>query len=111
MKAFEISDLIDEQNRSGHDYIEFLRVHALSAGIYVLAAGAVDRQQPHTEDEIYYVLSGRSSILVGDENREVQAGSLIYIKANVKHRFHSIHEELRLLVIFAPAENTNASIH
>ncbi len=108
MEAFEIGQLISEQDQANQDYLEFLKVPALSAGLYMLAAGAVDRQEPHTEDEIYYVISGRGSILVGTENRAVQAGSLIYVQANVEHRFHSITEDLRLLVLFAPAEYTNA---
>src|SRR5579864_7633525 len=104
MEAFEIDRLMAEQKRAQQDYLEFLNVPALSAGLYMLAAGAVDGQQPHTEDEIYYVISGRASIRVGDEDCAVQAGSLIYVPANVEHRFHSISEELRLLVLFAPAE-------
>jgi hypothetical protein len=63
MEAFEIGQLISEQDQSNQDYLEFLKVPALSAGLYMLAAGAVDRQEPHTEDEIYYVISGRGSTL------------------------------------------------
>ena len=106
MEAFELVDLIDRQNQSGQDYIEFLRVPSLSAGLYILPAGATDTQKPHTEDEIYYVISGRASILVDQDSRPVQAGSLVFVKANVVHRFHNITEDLRVLVIFAPAEYT-----
>lgn len=109
MENFTISDLIDRQRQSGQDYLEFLKVPDLSVGLYTLAPGSVDRQQPHTEDEIYYVLAGSATILVGDENREVAAGSLIYVPANAEHHFHTIIEELRLLVVFAPAEYTNAT--
>jgi mannose-6-phosphate isomerase-like protein (cupin superfamily) len=108
MQAFDIATLVKEQHQSGQDYLEFLRVPDLSVGLYRLPAGGVDRQEPHTEDEIYYVLSGRAAILVGAENRDVSAGSLIYVPANVEHRFHSIAEHLQLLVVFAPAEYTHA---
>ena len=108
MQAFEITDLVSRQNQSGQDYLEFLKVPNLSVGLYTLPAGGVDKQTPHTEDEIYYVLGGSATILVGDENREVSTGSLIYVPANVEHNFHSIINELRLLVVFAPAEYTNA---
>ena len=64
-------------------------------------------QQPHSEDEVYYVISGRASFRAGAEERSVQVGSILYVKANVEHRFHSISEDLRVLVIFAPAEYTN----
>lgn len=104
MKAFEIKDIAAERMGAGKAYLEFLREPALSVGLYVLLAGAVDPQQPHTEDEVYYVLSGRGAISVGDEEREVEAGTVVYVAAKVAHRFHSIIEDLSVLVFFAPAE-------
>jgi mannose-6-phosphate isomerase-like protein (cupin superfamily) len=104
MDAFEFSQLVEAQQKSGKLYLEFLRVPALSAGVYVLPAGQPDPQQPHSEDEVYYVVSGRGMIRVAEEDRRVQAGSVIYVAAGVEHRFHSITEDLRILVFFAPAE-------
>jgi mannose-6-phosphate isomerase-like protein (cupin superfamily) len=108
MEAYELAHLIDQLNQSGQDYLEFLRVPSLSAGLYMLAAGAVDMQEPHTEDEVYHVISGRGFIRVDQESRPVEAGSLVFVKANVEHRFHTITEDLKVLVIFAPAEYTAA---
>ena len=108
MEAFKVTHLIDQQNQSRQDYLEFLRVTSLSAGLYMLAAGAVDMQEPHTEDEVYYIISGRGLIQVGDESHPVEAGTLVYVKANADHRFHTITEDLRVLVLFAPAEYTAA---
>jgi mannose-6-phosphate isomerase-like protein (cupin superfamily) len=108
MQAYELGHLIQQQNQTGQDYLEFLRVPSLSVGLYMLPAGAVDMQEPHTEDEIYYVISGRASIFVDQESRPVEAGSLVFVKANVEHRFHIITEDLKVLVIFAPAEYSAA---
>jgi mannose-6-phosphate isomerase-like protein (cupin superfamily) len=108
VEAFELTHLIDQQNQSGQDYLEFLRVPSLSTGLYMLAAGAVDTQEPHTEDEVYYIISGRGFIQVGSESHPVEAGTLVYVEANVEHRFHTIAEDLRVLVIFAPAEYSAA---
>ena len=105
---FETAQLIQEQEHSKQEYLEFLRVPALSAGLYSLPAGSIDMQQPHTEDEIYYVISGSAAFRAGSEERPVQAGSILYVKANIEHRFHSISEDLRVLVLFAPAEYSNA---
>src|SRR5256886_1465618 len=99
MEAYELVHLIDQQNQSGQDYLEFLRVPSLSAGLYMLAAGAVDMQEPHTEDEIYYVISGRGFIQVGQESRPIEVGSLLFVKAHIERRFHTITEDLRVLVI------------
>jgi len=108
VQAFEIAQLLSRQIPSDKLYIEFLRVSDLSMGLYVLPAGGIDPQSPHTEDEVYYVVSGKAKIRVGEEDRDVLAGSIVYVAKNVEHRFHSIEEELRLLVFFAPAENSNA---
>jgi len=85
-------------------YREFLRMPAMSAGLYVLPAGGVDPQRPHHEDEMYYVVRGRAHFKAGDEDREVRPGSVIYVAAEVEHRFYDIREEMAVLVFFAPAE-------
>lgn len=105
MNAFEISELIAKQQDSDELYLEFLRVPSLSMGLYVLPAGGTDPQQPHNEDEVYYVVAGRGMIRVADEDREVGPGSIVFVGAHVEHRFHSIDEALKILVFFAPAES------
>lgn len=104
MHAFELAELITQREWTSSAYLEFLNVSNLSMGLYALPAGGVDAQLPHTEDEVYYVVSGRAKIKVADENRDVQSGSVVYVAKNVEHRFHSIEQELTLLVFFAPAE-------
>jgi mannose-6-phosphate isomerase-like protein (cupin superfamily) len=104
MQAFDSTALIQELRQSGKRYLEFLRVPALSTGLYVLPADGVDPQQPHGEDEVYYVLSGRALIRVGNEDHTVGPGSVVFVPAAVAHRFHQIAEELVSLVFFAPAE-------
>ena len=104
MQAYELTQLISQQKDSNKLYLEFLKVPDMSMGLYVLPAGGTDPQSPHTEDEVYYVVSGRAKIKVSDEDRDVQAGSIVYVAKNVEHTFHSIDEELKVLVFFAPAE-------
>lgn len=107
MQAYELAQLISQRASSNKAYLEFLKVPDLSMGLYVLPANGVDSQSPHTEDEVYYVVSGKGKIKVADEDRDVRAGSIVYVAKNVEHRFHSIEEELTLLVFFAPAEYAN----
>jgi mannose-6-phosphate isomerase-like protein (cupin superfamily) len=104
MEAFTIEQLLAEQNAGGKLYHEFLRRESMSLGLYVLPAGGVDPQQPHDEDEVYYIVSGQGQIDVADETRSVQPGSIVFVAAHVPHKFHSITEELKILVFFAPAE-------
>ena len=107
MQAYELGQLISRREASNKLYLEFLKVPDLSMGLYVLTAGGTDPQSPHTEDEVYYVVSGKAQIKVADEDYAVEAGSIVYVAKNVEHRFHSIEEELTVLVFFAPAEYSN----
>ncbi|MCH8309940.1 MAG: cupin domain-containing protein [Chloroflexi bacterium] len=108
MDAFEFSELVRQQDQSGERYLEFLTVPTMSLGVYSLPAGGVDTQQPHTEDEIYYIVSGRSTISVDGEDRPVEPGSVVFVGAHVDHRFHTITEDMTILVVFAPARGSQA---
>jgi mannose-6-phosphate isomerase-like protein (cupin superfamily) len=103
-EVFTISELVAEGRVRARSYHEFLRVSALSAGVYVLPAGTADAQQPHRQDELYYVIRGKARIKSGDRHIPVQSGSVIYVEAGLEHRFIEIEEELQVLVMFAPAE-------
>jgi quercetin dioxygenase-like cupin family protein len=101
-----LSEVDQKRVESGKLYQEFLRVPAMSAGLYVLSAGATDLQRPHQEDEIYYVVRGHARFKADKkEDREVSAGSVVFVRAEVEHRFYDIAEELVVLVVFAPAES------
>ena len=64
-----------------------------------------DPQQPHRQDEVYFVVSGRAAITVGMETTQVARGSVVYVPAGVAHKFHHISEDLRVLVVFSPPES------
>ena len=108
MDAFDMSEIVDGHQKNGELYHEFLRAERLSVGLYVLAAGATDPQVPHTEDEIYYIVSGSGTIEVAGEHRLASAGSVIYVDAHVDHRFHSITADLSVIVVFAPPRRSLA---
>ena len=112
MDIWEMTELIAERKELGERYLEFFIAEAgtLSLGLYVLQAGDTDPQQPHTEDEIYYVVSGSAQIQVGDEDRELKPGSVVFVGTDVPHRFHSITETLTLLVVFAPPRRSRAAV-
>lgn len=92
----------------GVHWIEHLRSDLLSVGTYSIPAGGIDDQEPHTEDEIYFVASGAARFTSGDSTVEVGAGSTLFVPAREVHRFHDVTADLTLLVVFAPAEGTLA---
>jgi mannose-6-phosphate isomerase-like protein (cupin superfamily) len=90
-------------------YQEFLRSPDMSVGVYRLEPGAQDVQQPHAEDEVYYVLAGRAKFTAADTTVEVQPGLCLFVLAHEPHRFHDVVEALEVLVVFGPAEGSRSS--
>lgn len=111
MDSFELDQVRAARTAAGHLYHEFIRTHDLSVGLYELPAGSVDPQGPHTEDEVYHVISGRARLTVGADDEPVGPGSVIFVAADVVHRFHDITEDLSVLVFFGPAEYTHRADH
>ncbi len=101
-RAFEVDisklrrSLIESETR----YRSFLDRDGMSAGVYILPAGAIDRQQPHDRDEIYYVLSGRAQLVVEEDTLNVYPGAALFVAADAKHSFVNISERIELLVAF-----------
>lgn len=104
MPALQAQQLV----HSDEAYLEFLRRDSMSAGIYALEAGADDPQQPHGQDELYHVIEGRAVLEVDGDQRPVQPGTVVFVAAGTRHRFHSIAAKLVVLVVFAPAESGRA---
>ena len=102
---FEIDDLIKERQESKKSYLQFFDNSDLRTGIYHLKAGSRDGQSPHSEDEVYHVLSGKAQFTAGEEERELAAGSVIFVAKNIEHRFHDIEEDLTILVFFASSRD------
>lgn len=100
-QVFDLPELMQQLGNKPVQYREFLRVPALSCGLYRLSAGARDMQSPHDEDEVYYVLSGKAKMRLGDTERIVGPGSLLYVSATESHSFFEIEEDMTLLVLFA----------
>jgi hypothetical protein len=99
--AFDLTELAARRASIGDPWLEFFRTGTLRTGLYVLPAEGMDDQQPHAEDEVYYVIDGRAVLDIDGEDHPVAPGSVLYVRAQVPHRFHSIREELSVLVFFA----------
>jgi mannose-6-phosphate isomerase-like protein (cupin superfamily) len=103
VNVFDLSELLA---RLPERYLEFVRVSAFSVGIYVLDRGATDLQTPHSEDEVYYVVSGRAKMRTESEGDfksfDVSSGTIIFVPARVHHSFYDISERLAVLVFFGP---------
>jgi len=108
---FRLAEQLARLAANHHDFAEFFRAPSGSLSLTVARwpAGTIDDQQPHTEDEIYYVSAGRAVLTVGDERGDVGPGSVVFVAAGVEHRFSDIVEDLVTLVFWSPARQVSAS--
>lgn len=60
----------------------------------------VDRQQPHSRDEVYVVASGQGIFFDGEFRHVVNSGSFIYVRAGQVHRFEDFSSDFSVWVLF-----------
>lgn len=109
MDVYHVDEAHAKRKASVADYLELFKKATMSAGVYFLPKDAFDPQQPHKEDEMYYVISGRGKFTSDGETVDVQAGRVLFVAKQVGHRFHDITEDMTILVMFAPAEGSSKS--
>ena len=102
--AFQMAELEKQRAEKDQAYLSFLNRDSLSCGVYFLPKGGKDNQQPHKLDEVYYVKSGKGKLHVDGEDFDASPGDVLFVAAHAKHYFHSIEEDLTLLVFFSNAE-------
>lgn len=102
-EAFTVTELVERAVSEGKPWLAFLDRPSLSCGIYRLAAGGTDGQQPHKLDEVYYVIEGKGKLRAGDETFDAAPGSILYVQRDIEHRFLEIEEDLTILVFFSKA--------
>lgn len=100
LAAFDLDALKAELEPTGRPWLPFFKGKNVLTGLYMLKAGSEDRQNPHDTDEVYYVASGKAKFTAGEETVDVKAGSILFVKADVEHRFFEIEEDLVLVVFF-----------
>lgn len=81
------------------------QVHGFSIGMVVIPP--LGKAQPHkheTAQESWYVIEGRAIAVIGDEQKEVGEGDIIYGPENVEHYFINLDDKknFKALLILSP---------
>lgn len=80
-------------------------VPELSAHYYRLEEGQEDKQNPHHEDELYYVLQGSRDIEIKTNETVIvplKQGDLVFVPKHAAHKFTG-NGQISLLVFFGPS--------
>ena len=68
------------------------------------APRGIDRQQPHTRDELYVIAAGSGWFVNGDERHPFGVGDMLFVPAGVVHRFEDFTDDFATWVIFYAPE-------
>lgn len=82
----------------GERYVEALAHGSMRVGLY--APVARDPQSPHSQDELYIVLSGGAEFVRADESELCVAGDVLFVAAGVAHRFLHPSSDFSAWVVF-----------
>ena len=72
------------------------------------APRGVDRQTPHTQDELYLVVQGSGSFVCGDQRTAFGPGDVLFAPAGAVHRFEDFGDDSGVWVIFYSPEGGEA---
>ena len=97
---FHLDSLMQDLRANDKRWTSFIKGNNVLTGLYHLKAGREDRQQPHDTDEVYYVVEGKAKFIADDQETPVTKGSILFVKAEVSHRFAAIEEDLVIVVFF-----------
>jgi mannose-6-phosphate isomerase-like protein (cupin superfamily) len=71
-----------------------------SASVKMYAPQGRDLQQPHTRDELYFVVAGQAMFVNGAERHAFAPGDCPFVAAGVSHRFESFTPDFKTWVVF-----------
>ena len=90
----------------GREFVTLFRHGTLEVEFY--QPDGVDRQQPHTRDEVYVVVSGSGTFVNGDARHPFEAGEVLFVPAGVEHRFVDFTDDFATWVFFYGPEGGEA---
>lgn len=76
--------------------------------VKVYAPRGVDRQTPHTRDEIYVVMRGGGTFFDGEERRPFGLGDFLFAPAGTVHRFEDFSDDFAVWVMYFGPEGGEA---
>ena len=71
-----------------------------SLTVEIYAPRGSDPQNPHTRDEVYFVVAGMGEYVCGDTRQPFGPSDVLFAEAGVVHRFENFSDDLVLWVIF-----------
>lgn len=83
---------------TGERYVVSFRHGTMRLGLY--APRDRDAQQPHQQDELYVVVTGRGDFVCAGTRTTFGPGDVLFATAGVAHRFENFSDDFATWVVF-----------
>ena len=84
---------------SASSFAELMRRGTMSVELF--APQGTDTQEPHKQDELYIILTGRAEFVKAGQRVNCAAGDVLFVEAGTVHRFERFSDDFQTFVIFA----------
>ena len=71
-----------------------------SLSVEVYQPNKVDLQQPHTRDEVYFIISGTGEFVNNNIRTTFLPGDFLFVPAGIAHRFENFTDDFSTWVVF-----------
>src|SRR3712207_1689411 len=89
-----LNKLIDDLDATNEYFLNVFKNKGFDMGILRLRKGEIDNQEPHSVDEVYFIIEGTGQIEIDDKTKPVNRADFIFVPANVHHRFVTGNKDL-----------------
>jgi mannose-6-phosphate isomerase-like protein (cupin superfamily) len=89
---------VTEKWPEGERFAQAFAHGTMSVELY--APVGTDPQSPHSQDELYFVISGTGDFVSGEERMSVSPGTALFVPAGKPHRFENFSPGFATWVVF-----------
>ncbi len=98
--AFDTNEYVEKITKSDTYFHTFLNKENIAAGILRLGPGDKDTQEPHENDEVYYVVKGDGFLQIHGKDYPISEGMSYFVARKIPHKFHGNKKELVVMYFF-----------
>jgi mannose-6-phosphate isomerase-like protein (cupin superfamily) len=71
-----------------------------SMSVEIYRPAGTDKQTPHTQDELYVIISGNGDFYNNGDRSPFRPGDILFVAAGHEHRFENFTDDFATWVIF-----------
>ncbi|HET8719817.1 MAG TPA: cupin domain-containing protein [Candidatus Nitrosotenuis sp.] len=102
---FDIKKYIEDLKASEDYFHTFIDRDNLAAGVLLLEPGEEDTQEPHSSDELYYVIQGDGFLKIDNKDYSISEGKVYFVQKNIPHKFFGNKKPLVVLYFFSGSDS------